>query len=175
MLLFCILTLVLASLGDALGLCDALIEELGEDNSLIFCDWLTNTTALSPFNNATSDITVLAFNDTGYTSIAGNDIGEEATSVQYYMVKGVHESSSFPNISDVGDGGFRYAVLDTFLDSGRWAGRTGGQKILAQVNYDGELEFYAGSDEIATALKTVGRPPLSTFLICTDRVLGYTF
>ena len=83
MLLFCILTLVLATFGDALGLCDALIEELGEDNSLIFCDWLTNTTALSPFNNATSDITVLAFNDTGYTSIAGNDIGEEATSVQY--------------------------------------------------------------------------------------------
>ena len=152
-----ILTLAFATVGDSLGLCDTLIEELGENSSTSFCYWLTETDALSPFNNETSDITVLAFNDTGYTSSSTTTAADVATLVQYYMVKGVHEAKSFPNISD-GDveyGDWRYALLDTFLDDGAYANRSGGAKILAQANIYGELEFNSGGLDSATALKTV--------------------
>jgi hypothetical protein len=156
MLLSVLLTLALASLGDALGLCDTLIEEFGEDNSVLFCYWLTNTAALSPFNNETSGITVLAFNDTGYMAVAPSyETEKAATRIQYYMVKGIHPSSSFPNDTALEPGELRSKVLHTFLDGGIYANQTGGQKILARATSDGVLEFTGGGTEFATTLKTV--------------------
>jgi hypothetical protein len=158
MLVFWMLTLVMARLGDALGLCDALIEELGEEHSTTFCSFLTNTKHVSRFNNATSNITVLAFNDTSYTSNAGDDIEDQAATIQYYMLKGIHNSTSFPTVNEVNYGQSRHALIDTYLESGQWAIQTGGQKLLVRIDAQGQLVFTTGGYESSVAVKTVSLP-----------------
>jgi uncharacterized surface protein with fasciclin (FAS1) repeats len=157
-MLFALLSIsALARLANGLGLCDALIEELGEDASEYFCGWLTNTTALGPFNNQTSDITVLAFNDSSWIMPDNTvvHIKEAAESMRYYMVRGIHNSTSFPNISNTESSGWSHELLDTYLDSGNYANRTGGQRILAQGDQLGLVSFSAGGDDGAVSVKTV--------------------
>lgn len=110
----------------AVSVCDV-VNPLGAHD---FCKYLTGSPELSDFNDRTSNITILAFNNatkTSESSFGDMSDPERNAFLRYHIIRGIHSSQTL--VKAQMDTISNMTILETYLSGEGLANVTDGQKL----------------------------------------------